>query len=78
MFLQLKGTPWSRGKRRRSNAEVRICAQTNIALYIVGIRGKGEITTGTNHLGLRCVLTRLGMANQCSSAINVAAPSHEL
>jgi hypothetical protein len=23
--------------------------------YIVGTRGKGEVNTGTNHLGFRCV-----------------------
>jgi hypothetical protein len=26
--------------------------------YIVGTRGKGEVSTGTNHLGFRCVQTR--------------------
>jgi formylglycine-generating enzyme len=25
--------------------------------YIVGTRGKGEVNTGTNHLGFRCVTT---------------------
>ncbi|HEX8895743.1 MAG TPA: hypothetical protein VF783_20625 [Terriglobales bacterium] len=25
--------------------------------YIVGTRGKGDVTTGTNHLGFRCVMT---------------------
>ena len=26
--------------------------------YMVGTRGKGEVSTGTNHLGFRCVMTR--------------------
>ena len=27
---------------------------------LVGTRGKGEVSTGTNHLGFRCVMTREG------------------
>jgi len=32
-----------------------LCTDQYCSRYIVGTRGKGEITTGTNHLGFRCV-----------------------
>ena len=32
-----------------------LCTDQYCSRYMVGTRGKGEITTGTNHLGLRCV-----------------------
>jgi formylglycine-generating enzyme required for sulfatase activity len=35
-----------------------LCTDQYCSLYIVGTRGKGEISTGTNHLGFRCVMTR--------------------
>jgi formylglycine-generating enzyme required for sulfatase activity len=35
-----------------------LCTDQYCSRYIVGTRGKGEITTGTNHLGFRCVMTR--------------------
>jgi formylglycine-generating enzyme required for sulfatase activity len=34
-----------------------LCTDQYCSRYIVGTRGKGEITTGTNHLGFRCVKT---------------------
>jgi formylglycine-generating enzyme required for sulfatase activity len=32
-----------------------LCTPQYCSRYIVGTRGKGEVTTGTNHLGFRCV-----------------------
>ena len=32
-----------------------LCTSQYCSRYVVGTRGKGEVTTGTNHLGLRCV-----------------------
>lgn len=34
-----------------------LCTDQYCSRYIVGTRGKGEVTTGTNHLGFRCVMT---------------------
>jgi sulfatase modifying factor 1 len=34
-----------------------LCTDQYCSRYMVGTRGKGEITTGTNHLGFRCVST---------------------
>jgi formylglycine-generating enzyme required for sulfatase activity len=35
-----------------------LCTDQYCSRYIVGTRGKGEISTGTNHLGFRCVSAR--------------------
>jgi sulfatase modifying factor 1 len=35
-----------------------LCTDQYCSRYVVGTRGKGEISTGTNHLGFRCVMTR--------------------
>ena len=32
-----------------------LCNDQYCSRYIVGTRGKGEVNTGTNHLGFRCV-----------------------
>ena len=32
-----------------------LCTDQYCSRYMVGTRGKGEITTGTNHLGFRCI-----------------------
>jgi len=32
-----------------------LCTEQYCARYIIGTRGKGEVTTGSNHLGFRCV-----------------------
>lgn len=32
-----------------------LCTDQYCSRYLVGTRGKGEVSTGTNHLGLRCV-----------------------
>ena len=34
-----------------------LCNDQYCSRYIVGTRGKGEVNTGTNHLGFRCVLS---------------------
>lgn len=35
-----------------------LCTDQYCSRYILGTRAKGEISTGTNHLGFRCVMTR--------------------
>jgi sulfatase modifying factor 1 len=35
-----------------------LCTDQYCSRYLVGTRGKGEVGTGTNHLGFRCVMTR--------------------
>lgn len=35
-----------------------LCTDQYCSRYIVGTRGKGDVATGTNHLGFRCVMTR--------------------
>lgn len=34
-----------------------LCSEEYCARYIVGTRGKGEVSSGTNHCGFRCVKT---------------------
>jgi formylglycine-generating enzyme len=34
-----------------------LCTDQYCSRYMVGTRGKGEVKTGTNHLGFRCVMT---------------------
>ena len=34
-----------------------LCTDQYCSRYMVGTRGKGEVDTGTNHLGFRCVMT---------------------
>jgi formylglycine-generating enzyme len=46
-----------------------LCTDQYCSRYIVGTRGKGEVSTGTNHLGFRCVMTR----QQWSNATNKTA-----
>jgi formylglycine-generating enzyme len=35
-----------------------LCTDQYCSRYMIGTRGKGEVSTGTNHLGFRCVMTR--------------------
>jgi formylglycine-generating enzyme required for sulfatase activity len=35
-----------------------LCTDQYCSRYMVGTRGKGEVTTGANHLGFRCVTPR--------------------
>lgn len=39
-----------------------LCTDQYCTRYMVGTRGKGEVTTGSNHLGFRCVLPVAGAA----------------
>ncbi len=41
-----------------------LCTDQYCCRYIVGTRGKGEINTGTNHLGFRCVRSESPVARQ--------------
>ena len=34
-----------------------LCTHQYCSRYMVGTRGKGDVDTGTNHLGFRCVMT---------------------
>ena len=38
-----------------------LCTDQYCSRYVVGTRGKGEVSTGTNHLGFRCVKPATGM-----------------
>ena len=44
--------------------------------YIVGTRGKGEVNTGTNHLGFRCVKDK-APKEIASNAVNPTNSTHE-
>jgi formylglycine-generating enzyme required for sulfatase activity len=35
-----------------------LCTEEYCTRYMIGTRGKGEVSTGTNHLGFRCVMTQ--------------------
>lgn len=48
-----------------------LCSDQYCSRYIVGTRSKGEVTTGTNHLGFRCV--KSVTANQSQIAATNAA-----
>ena len=37
-----------------------LCTDEYCSRYMVGTRGKGEVSTGTNHLGFRCVKAPIG------------------
>jgi len=39
-----------------------LCTDQYCSRYVVGTRGKGEVTTGTNHLGFRCVKPVTGLS----------------
>ncbi len=40
-----------------------LCTDQYCSRYMVGTRGKGEISTGTNHLGFRCVMPLVKQAS---------------
>jgi sulfatase modifying factor 1 len=50
-----------------------LCTDQYCSRYVVGTRGKGEVSTGTNHLGFRCVKPSTG-TNGNITAENVAQP----
>ncbi|MGA8044453.1 MAG: formylglycine-generating enzyme family protein [Terracidiphilus sp.] len=37
-----------------------LCTDQYCSRYVVGTRGKGEVSTATNHLGFRCVRSQIG------------------
>src|SRR5271154_1158740 len=47
------GEPTEKKKAQRGGSF--LCTDQYCSRYIVGTRGKGEVSTGTNHLGFRCV-----------------------
>ncbi len=49
-----------------------LCTDQYCSRYVVGTRGKGEVTTGTNHLGFRCVKP----ANENSKAVAQKSAAH--
>ena len=44
-----------RQKKRVQRGGSFLCTDQYCSRYVVGTRGKGEVTTGTNHVGFRCV-----------------------
>jgi len=50
-----------------------LCTDQYCSRYIVGTRGKGEISTGTNHLGFRCVMRRK-QEQTANAAKQIATP----
>jgi formylglycine-generating enzyme len=42
-------------KKRAHRGGSFLCTDQYCSRYVVGTRGKGEVSTGTNHLGFRCV-----------------------
>ena len=40
-----------------------LCSDQYCTRYMIGTRGKGEITSGSNHVGFRCVATRETLAS---------------
>jgi len=50
--------PSQRKKAQRGGSF--LCTDQYCSRYIIGTRGKGEISTGTNHLGFRCVTDAKG------------------
>ncbi len=51
-----------------------LCTDQYCSRYVVGTRGKGEVSTGTNHLGFRCVMPVTGN-NGHATAKNVSQPT---
>ena len=45
-----------------------LCTDLYCTRYMVGTRGKGESSTGTNHLGFRCVMTKEVWEKQAKEA----------
>ena len=53
-----------------------LCNDQYCSRYIVGTRGKGEVNTGTNHLGFRCVKDK-APKEIASNAVNPTNSTHE-
>jgi formylglycine-generating enzyme required for sulfatase activity len=52
-----------------------LCTEQYCSRYMVGTRGKGEVNTGTNHLGFRCVKPGVGEVRPGALSSLQAAPS---
>jgi len=50
-----------------------LCTDQYCSRYVVGTRGKGEVSTGTNHLGFRCVKPIVG--SDKAATVKTARPS---
>jgi len=44
-------------KKRVHRSGSYLCTEEYCSRYIIGTRGKGEVSTGSNHVGIRCVMT---------------------
>jgi len=55
-------TPWDPAepseKKKVHRGGSFLCTDQYCSRYMVGTRGKGEVSTGTNHLGFRCVASK--------------------
>lgn len=56
-----------------------LCTSQYCSRYLVGSRGKGEISTGTNHLGFRCVRDAkpLGLQSAAAAVADEQASTHQ-
>jgi formylglycine-generating enzyme required for sulfatase activity len=59
--------PGERKKTHRGGSF--LCTEQYCSRYMVGTRGKGEVSTGTNHLGFRCVKDVSQPSSQCSTVM---------
>lgn len=48
---------WLNGSSRRGGLSGQVYPWEYCSRYMVGTRGKGDISTGTNHLGFRTVMS---------------------
>ncbi len=55
-------SPWDPAepaeKKRVQRGGSFLCTDQYCTRYMMGTRGKGEVTTGSNHVGFRCVMTK--------------------
>jgi formylglycine-generating enzyme required for sulfatase activity len=55
-------------KKRVHRSGSFLCTEEYCSRYIIGTRGKGEVSTGSNHLGFRCVMTAQQYRNRPAEA----------
>ena len=64
--------PWDLDEPREQKKTHRggtfLCTDQYCSGYVVGTRGKGEVSTGTNHLGFRCVEDATTLGNGVSAS----------
>jgi sulfatase modifying factor 1 len=56
-------------KKRGHRGGSFLCTDQYCTRYMVGTRGKGEVTTGSNHLGFRCVKDGAGITGKEMSSL---------